>query len=275
VTTGMVGRRYLLHGQPVTVLARWAVQPPCSGGVIWHRPPKRTSPRNVLIKRADGSLTVRPARGLRRLPTMTPGLCCAAECPDPSRKLGRCIKHYERFRRYGTDELPVRTKLAGREETIAPGQFWARVNKNGPIPAHVPELGPCWLWGGYVNKRGYGQYTRRQFRTHRIAYALAHGPIPDGMVVCHRCDNPTCVRLDHLFLGTDNDNVQDRVTKQRQGRSPGERNGSAKLSERDVAAIRALKGQMFQREIAEQFGVTQTCVSKIHRGKRWNAADAA
>lgn len=65
----MIGRSYLLRGQLVTVLARWAPRRPCrAGSVTWHRPPKRTAPRNVLIESADGSLTVRPFRGLRRTP---------------------------------------------------------------------------------------------------------------------------------------------------------------------------------------------------------------
>lgn len=64
---GMVGRSYLLHGQPVTVIARWAKPSPASGGVTWHRPPKPGAPRNVLLELADGSRTIRPFRGLRRI----------------------------------------------------------------------------------------------------------------------------------------------------------------------------------------------------------------
>jgi hypothetical protein len=64
---GMVGSRYLLHGQPVTVIARWVKPSPASGGVIWYRPPKPTAPRNVLLEMADGSRTVRPFRGCRRI----------------------------------------------------------------------------------------------------------------------------------------------------------------------------------------------------------------
>jgi hypothetical protein len=64
---GMIGRAYLLAGQPVTVIARWAKPAPFDGGVTWHRPPRRTAPRNVLVEYPDGRRTVRPFRGLLRI----------------------------------------------------------------------------------------------------------------------------------------------------------------------------------------------------------------
>lgn len=99
--------------------------------------------------------------------------------------------------------------------------FWAKVNKDGPTLR--PELGPCWEWTGY-RARGYGVMRRAslyrfQIATHRYSWMLANGPIPDGLLVCHRCDNPPCVRPDHLFLGTTADNTRDRDAKGR-GRHP-------------------------------------------------------
>lgn len=101
-------------------------------------------------------------------------------------------------------------------------RFWARVNKNGPIPAHRPELGPCWVWTASKYKNGYGrfQFHNRVVGTHRVAWILTHGPLSDGYETCHHCDNPACVRPDHLFVGTSSDNAQDRERKGR-GKSAG------------------------------------------------------
>ena len=92
--------------------------------------------------------------------------------------------------------------------------FWLQVNFD-------PDA--CWTWTGYCNAAGYGHVRwgedRRVF-AHRVAWEAVHGPIPDGLVVCHHCDNPPCVRPDHLFLGTVRDNAQDMIAK---GRSAGQK----------------------------------------------------
>ena len=95
-------------------------------------------------------------------------------------------------------------------------QFWA----------HVRKSDGCWLWTGYVDHRGYGRLTWRgqNYRlAHRVSYELAHAD-PAGLCVCHRCDNPLCVRPEHLFLGTRADNNRDMVAKGRQ--AAGERSGA-------------------------------------------------
>lgn len=98
-------------------------------------------------------------------------------------------------------------------------RFWLKVNKNGPVPPHRPELGPCWLWTGARDRGGYGQFSGR---AHRWSWLIHHGYRPGhGLFVCHHCDNPPCVRPDHLFLGTASDNARDMVAKGRQGRRVG------------------------------------------------------
>lgn len=96
-------------------------------------------------------------------------------------------------------------------------RFWARVNEDGPVLR--PELGPCWPWGCGP---GYGQVQVGPTResTHRISWEIHVGPIPPGLCVCHKCDNPPCVNPAHLFLGTHLDNARDREAKGRGHHGP-------------------------------------------------------
>ena len=89
-------------------------------------------------------------------------------------------------------------------------RFWERVDTTGE----------CWLWTGHRNEDGYGTlgWQYKQYSAHRLSYEIAYGAIPPGLCVCHRCDNPPCVRPDHLFLGTQADNMRDRYRKGRYGK---------------------------------------------------------
>lgn len=96
--------------------------------------------------------------------------------------------------------------------------FWTHVDKT---PGHGPN-GDCWIWTAAKNRAGYGvahATTGANLLAHRGAYSSCVGDIPSGFHVCHHCDNPACVRPDHLFLGTDKDNVDDMVSKGRHGGS--------------------------------------------------------
>lgn len=96
-------------------------------------------------------------------------------------------------------------------------RFWSKVDKDGPIMPHMDT--PCWVWTRKTNYRGYGIHSikGRDVRAHRYIYEAEVSPIPDRLMVCHRCDNPSCVRPDHLFLGTNADNM---IDASRKGRLP-------------------------------------------------------
>jgi hypothetical protein len=145
----------------------------------------------------------------------------------------------------------------------------------------VDEETGCWNWTSKKDQRGYGVLlVEGKYRnTHRLSHELHRGAIPVGMFVCHRCDNPSCMNPDHLFLGTHADNMRDKVSKGRQSRVPGgsmhgEKNGSCKLSEAEVIEILNAKG-VTQTALAEKYGVSSGQISKIQRGVKWSALSSA
>jgi len=147
-------------------------------------------------------------------------------------------------------------------------RFWKKVDKSGGPDA-------CWPWMAGRNKGGYGQIRAgglssgqvRVVRAHRVAWELAHGDIPDGLCVCHRCDNRPCVNPAHLFLGTHTDNIRDRHTKGRSARQPGEAHGGAKLTAAEVVAIMASTEPMSV--VAARYAVCRQTISNIRNGKNW------
>lgn len=159
-------------------------------------------------------------------------------------------------------------------------RLFARVNKQGPIPSHVPTLGHCWQW-----KAGYRAVFRIAAKTtviaSRAAWILFRGRIDKRRpFVLHRCDNGACVRPSHLFLGTQRDNMLDAIRKGRhtsdvtRGRpNPnvrGERNGFSKLT---IAKVRAIRSARARGEtcvsLGRKFGVDYTLISLIDRRKVW------
>lgn len=168
-------------------------------------------------------------------------------------------------------------------------RFWSKVDRNGPIPVHNPEIGNCWQWTGTVCHDGYGVFAVRhhiQRRSHRIAFAVTRGSEATKLVL-HHCDNPLCVRPDHLRDGTVKQNSED--AKKRGRLATGDRNGTRKFPERlkrgadnwqskltdaQVIEIRTRYATCTIGQVAlgKEFGVTHTLIGIIVRGEGWKHA---
>jgi hypothetical protein len=191
-------------------------------------------------------------------------LCSLDGCTNRHKGRGLCNKHLLRLRNHGSTD--------DRRPTFEQ-RFWAKVDKNGPVPAHRPELGQCWMWTAATNEHGYGvmrpegKRTGPTIKAHRVSMTLA-GQDPKDRCVLHRCDNPPCVNPAHLMLGTMADNTQDMVAKHRG--LIGECNGNAKLTEQAVLEIRRRRtsGELRKVLIAE-FGVSGATITRIAKGEGW------
>lgn len=176
-------------------------------------------------------------------------------------------------------------------------RFWAKVDKHGPVCAS--ELGPCWMWTAATTVTGgYGSISvgGKQVRAHRVSFQLSVGPIPPGQWVLHRCDNPPCIRPEHLFLGTDRDNQRDRAAKGRhlaplermlrdllvapwhvlsRAAGPahpfGESHCRAKLTTSQVSEIRRryIPRRVSTRKLAAEFGVSPRAIRAALSGETW------
>jgi len=118
---------------------------------------------------------------------------------------------------------------------------------------------------GQISVGGKGKGGKRLVGTHRVSWMVHNGPIPAGLIVCHRCDNPPCVNPDHLFLGTKAENSLDMVRKGRQKR--GESLPQSKLTDAQIQEIKSLTN-IPQRQIGKMFGISQGAVSMIRSGQR-------
>ncbi|MBA2706616.1 MAG: HNH endonuclease [Gemmatimonadaceae bacterium] len=146
-------------------------------------------------------------------------------------------------------------------------RFWQKVNKTSD----------CWEWTGHRQPAGHGLIGRGgrgngMALAHRVSWEFHYGEIPEGLKVCHHCDNGWCVRPDHLFLGTQADNLADMRAK---GRAfippPGQDHPAARLLDEDVYAIRAadLSERGSQRRLAEKYGVSSTHIRWIRQRRQW------
>ena len=128
----------------------------------------------------------------------------------------------------------------------------------------------CWNFTGSKDKNGYGVFGFRQRRIHRVSYEFYVGKIPDGLFVCHKCDNPSCFNPDHLFLGTPKDNMIDKSIKGRASKFPGEKNPAAKLTNKQRSEIFELRENgLTYSQIAKIYSIAFQTVGKIVNGVRY------
>lgn len=142
-------------------------------------------------------------------------------------------------------------------------KFWSRVKKTKS----------CWNWTAGKFTGGYGCMPipiKKSVCAHRFSWEIHNGPIPKGFFVCHKCDNPSCVRPDHLFLGTPKDNMVDKAKKGRQYRPTGLLHHAAKINEVDVREIRRLRKEgISYQEIMKIYGLCKSAICNIANRKRW------
>lgn len=169
----------------------------------------------------------------------------------------------------GNDFIATKGK---RWECSLACRFFGKVNKDGPIPTHCPELGACWIWTGSTAWDGYGRIRIGETleRAHRLSFFLANGEWPE--CACHHCDNRACVNPSHIFHGSNTDNVRDREHKGRGGweKRRGALNGRAKLTDGDILKIRAAaRIGTAHAVLAATFGVSKSQVTNLVKGRTW------
>ena len=228
-------------------------------------------------------------------------ICSVDGCCDEVYAKGFCSKHYQRYRKYGTTDSYIRApgevracSVHGCENSYSSKGYcdkhYRRLLKYGspeggaanhaPIEErfwrYVEKTDGCWNWLAVKNKQGYGLIglggagTSKKL-AHRLSYEMHQGPIPENMVLMHICDNPACVRPDHLRPGTQKENIRDAMMKGRASKPPlihGEKHPKAKLTKDDVAYIRTCGKPT--KELAEAYGVSISAIVKARNGETWS-----
>ena len=145
-------------------------------------------------------------------------------------------------------------------------RFWSKVDKSGE----------CWLWTGCRDRRGYGRFRfrGRTSLAHRVSWTLTHGQPSDDLFVLHRCDTPSCVNPDHLFMGTQTDNMRDCSSKGRTSRHAsslhGNNNGNSRFTPEQVRQMRTMHSNGHSRvDISKRFGASKTSVAYIVTRRYW------
>lgn len=190
-------------------------------------------------------------------------VCSVEGCEKPAEARCLCNTHYMQQRR--ANLLPIGTRARGTTEE----RFWRFVDKSGE----------CWLWlGSSMTKKGYGLLPKvggskgKSVLAHRLSYQIHKGEIPEGMVVMHSCDNPSCVNPDHLSVGTQSQNILEAIAKGRKvlpklPHPSGVDHPKSKLTEQDVRDIRSQA--MNDTVLSKKYGVAVTTIRHIRIGTTW------
>ena len=185
-------------------------------------------------------------------------ICTVDGCDKDVDARGFCHTHYQRFKRHGS---PNENSLSHAPPEV---RFWRYVEKTDG----------CWLWvGGSKSQKGYGkiEIKGKHKLAHRLSYEIHKGPIPDGLLVMHSCDNPSCVNPDHLSVGTQSQNILEAFAKGRKNAVPphvfGESCGASKISEK--VAIEILASKDPSKALMARYGVSKSIIQRLRAGDTW------
>lgn len=216
-----------------------------------------------------------------RLKVKNGGTCCSVKCGIESRSRSLsaasplvtcdcCGKEFKvKLSRLKRGEVSCCSKYCTREliRSNAEERFWSNVNKKGKVVS--TELGNCHEWTARTVS-GYGIFNiaNSSVKAHRFAWKIKYGKYP-SYLACHKCDNPACVNVEHIFIGTHQYNQADKIEKGRQ--SKGETHGIAKLTNSNVNEIRKLAASgITHRTIANTFNVKKSAITSIISGRTWS-----
>lgn len=194
--------------------------------------------------------------------------CCIKDCKNKVSRRGLCVAHYARLLNGKSLDEPLQMQHHGLSTKDRFDRWWKEDEKTG-----------CWIWQGKLQKTGYGQFNltgSRPIPSHRAAWLLYKGEIPENpnsayktYYLCHKCDNPACVNPDHLFLGDQQSNMDDKMGKDRHnyGISRGVNHGNAKVTDEDVRAIRASSDSLTV--LSRRYGMAKSTLAAIRKRETW------
>jgi len=200
---------------------------------------------------------------------------CVCECGIEKTVRSKDLRYGKSTSCFKCRTLKIKKCRIFKKQSLSPIDIKENIKKKYDMFV-IRNGNKCWGWNGCCPKNpGYGQFRAngKLIRAHKASWIIYNGPIPEGLYVCHKCDNRICSNPEHLFLGTMYDNIKDCIDK---GRHPyfgksGEDNHRAKLTLKDVNKIRDFlkRKTMFQKTIAKMFNVTPATISAINTHKIW------
>lgn len=184
--------------------------------------------------------------------------CVVGSCDGFAIAHGLCSRHYQAWRKYGDPNHVVLKQHHGK-------------TLKERVEIYTQRGRGCWTWTGHKDPNGYGRLNvkNKPMLAHRLSYEVHVGPIPAGKVLCHRCDNPSCVNPAHLMVGEQADNVADMARKGRARKKglKGSAHHQALLTEELVRTIRA--SDLSARELSESLGVSKTAIYEVRSRRTW------